>query len=197
MCVAIVTTKNRSLTTEQLRRGWAVNRDGGGFAYVGPDGKVEIKKGFMKLEDMEREYFAAVQKYSATSPFLVHLRIRTSGETDQHNTHPFKIRGGAMIHNGILFHPTGKLAGTEGRRNSDTRILATVGHNILVKEHVIAAKDMLEQIFNYNKLCFLYDDGDFVILNEDLGDWHDGIWFSNSSCGTGYFGSGRANLGGR
>lgn len=187
MCIAVVTRKGASLSVEQLRSGWAINNDGGGFAYV-KDGKVEIEKGFMKLPDMEKAYFAAVEKYAETSPFLVHMRIRTSGETDPHNTHPFKIKGGAMIHNGILFSPTGELAGKEGRRNSDTRILATVGHNILTKDHVTIAKSMLEDIFGYNKLCFLYDDGDYVILNEDLGDWEKGIWFSNGSCKTSYWG---------
>lgn len=183
MCIAVVCKPGKILTNEKLFRGWTGNPDGAGFAYV-KDGKVEIEKGFMKYNDFQKAYTAASDKYAAESPFLVHMRITTSGGTNSYNTHPFRVKGGAMIHNGILFTPTGPQAkGVDNQRKSDTHLMTTVLHNVLVREDVLLAKEAIgKAIGGGNKLCFLYDDAEVVIVNEDAGDWIDGIWYSNSSC---------------
>lgn len=181
MCVAIVQQPHARISRAALAKGWHRNSDGAGMAYV-VDGKVVIDKGYMTYEKFLAAYERAVERYGDKSPFLIHMRIQTSGDTDKHNTHPFKVRGGAMIHNGILFTPTGKHA--QGKKKpSDTKVLANTLHNILVKEDIILAKPEIEKVIGgYNKLAFLYDDGEFVIVNEEAGDWDMGIWYSNDSC---------------
>lgn len=180
MCVAIVQPKGKRIPVDRLLSGWESNGDGGGFAYVRKN-KVEISKGHMTYPAFEKAYLEACEKYADTSPFLVHMRIRTSGLTDKDNTHPFRIKGGAMIHNGILFSPT-----KDDEKNykdfSDTRIFASRLHNVLTKNDILIGKDKLEASIMWNKMAFLYDDGDYVILNEDEGNWHDGVWYSNTSC---------------
>lgn len=166
-----------------LYRGWVSNPDGGGFAYVNEKGEVVIEKGFMKYGAFQKAYEQAAEKYADNSPFLVHMRITTSGGTNPYNTHPFQVKGGAMIHNGVLFSPTGKLAEGKGKNTkSDTHVLTTVLHNVLTRDDVKAARDAIGDVIGYNKLAFLYDNKEFVIVNEDFGSWDKGIWYSNDSC---------------
>lgn len=183
MCIAIVTTPGHSVTNEALFKGWTANKDGGGFAYV-KDGQVQIQKGFMNYNDFQRAYRAAADQYSDTSHFLVHMRIGTSGGKTPKNTHPFRVRGGAMIHNGIMFTPSGMRAGTSADSKSDTRVFAEALHNILVLEDVKrASEDIYRAIGGGNKIAFLYDSNEYVIVGEDRGFWADGIWYSNGGCG--------------
>lgn len=189
MCIAIVTKQGARLTPEQIAAGWRSNRDGAGVAYV-KEGKVVIDKGYLQLDKFQDAYARLADQFSDESPFLVHMRIGTSGHKDSpNNTHPFEVktqRGprGAMIHNGVLFTPTGDWVGPSNDRKSDTRVVCEALGNILQLEDVLRAKERISRVIGTgNKFAFLYDDKTTVILNEDQGVWKDNIWFSNSwSC---------------
>lgn len=183
MCVAIVTKPGGKVDNASLFRGWTINSHGAGFAYV-DNGSVRIEKGFMNYNAFQTAYEKAAEKYSKDSPFLIHMRIRTSGATNRNNCHPFAIKGGAMIHNGIMFTPTGKRAGDNpADRKSDTRVFAESLFNILELESIKKAEDDIRKaVGQSNKLCFLYDDGSFHIINEKAGYWADDVWYSNGSC---------------
>jgi glutamine amidotransferase len=182
MCIAILTTPGKRLTDNELYRGWSGNRDGAGFAYV-DDGEVQIKKGYLEYKPFRDAYNTAVERFGNDSPFLVHMRIRTSGHINANNCHPFKVQGGAMIHNGMLFTPTGARAGTQSDKKSDTRVFAEALHNILILEHVKKAEAGIRKaIGGSNKLAFLYNDSSYHIVGENLGFWRDGVWHSNSAC---------------
>lgn len=182
MCIAVVTRPNCAIKPEGLKRGWNSNPNGGGFAFVDQD-KVVIRKGFMEYNKFEKAYLEAAEKYAADSPFLVHMRIKTSGDVSPKNTHPFEIKGGAMIHNGIMFTPTGKRAGSTKDRRSDTRVFAEDLYNILILDDIKKAADGIHRaIGRSNKLAFLYDNKEFFIIGEDNGFWSEGIWYSNSGC---------------
>lgn len=183
MCVAIFSPNGKQVPNDMLYSGWTSNRDGGGFAYVDKKaGKVVIQKGFMLYNEFQKAYEKAC-KENPDTPFMIHMRIRTSGHTNGNNTHPFPIKGGAMIHNGNFFTPGGKYLGAKDDLKSDTRVFAENLHNILSFEDVTAAgKDILRAVGGYNKIVFLYDDARHVILNEEGGVWIDDIWYSNGSC---------------
>lgn len=182
MCIAIVQTKGTYLTRDEISRGWKTNPDGGGFCYV-RDGKTVIEKGFMKEDDFVRAYNNAMDKHSDESPFLVHFRITTSGGTSPNNCHPFPVKGGALIHNGIMFTPPASRAGPAHDPRSDTRVFAEDLYNILNNEHVKTARDgILKAIGHGNKIAFLYDNREVVIVGEERGYWEKGIWYSNLSC---------------
>lgn len=179
MCVAVVCKPGAIVTPDRLWSGWLSNQDGGGFAYV-KDDEVVIEKGFLKYNDFERAYTKAAEEYAAESPFLVHMRIKTSGSKKAENCHPFPIKNGALIHNGVLFYPTGAAVRED---KSDTRIFAERSYNILHLEDVLRAeRDILNTFGVHNKLAFLYNDKRYLILNERSGYWHEDIWYSNSSC---------------
>lgn len=183
MCVALVTKPGAVISEQAIERGWRVNPDGGGFAYVRND-KVVIEKGFMTLEEFDSAYRSAAALYARESPFLVHMRISTSGGVSTTNCHPFEINGGAMIHNGIMFTPTGVAAGTISDRKSDTRVFCEQLFHVLKQEHLKLCMDSVQREVGYgNKLCFLYDNKEYLIIGERSGTWdNDGIWHSNSSC---------------
>jgi len=183
MCIALVAEAGKRPTKKALFSGWTANRDGGGFAYVN-DGEVKIEKGFMVYNEFEKALEAALDT-NEDSPFLIHMRIGTSGGKTKQNTHPFRLAksGGAMIHNGVLFEPTGQWEGPVDDRKSDTRAFCEALGQILDYESVLRGKQMLANaIGGYNKLAFLYPDKSTVIVNETSGFWVDGIWYSNGSC---------------
>ena len=182
MCVAVLCKPGKVISSAALCKGWMINDDGGGFAYV-KDGKVVIDKGYLNFNEFQKAYFKAADKYTDESPFLVHMRIRTSGHTNANNCHPFPIKGGAMIHNGVMFTPTGTRAGSKTDLKSDTRVFAESLYNILQLEHIKKEQQAIRQAIGYgNKLCFLYDNKEYFILGETAGYWVDGIWYSNTSC---------------
>lgn len=188
MCIAILQKAGTELNNAQLKTGWDRNSDGGGVAYVNKAGHLIVQKGAMTYEAMAKIYEHALDHRHAESPMLVHMRIATSGLKSRNNTHPFEIRPqagprAAMIHNGILFTPSLKRGGREHDLKSDTRVVSEVLHNILRLQDVKDAKtDLGRAIGGGNKLAFLYENMEYVIINEDKGYWEKGIWYSNGSC---------------
>lgn len=173
MCIAVMVTKGHVLTEEVVDRCWRRNPDGAGFAWAN-NGKVEINKGYLKLDDFKDSYFTKAK--DADSNMLVHFRIGTSGLNNADNTHPFRIKDGAMIHNGVLFHPEGP--------KSDTHVLVNRLFNKLNRVNILECSEQLAKaIGGGNKLAFLFDDGSYHMVNEDSGNWDTdkSVWFSNST----------------
>ena len=181
MCLAILQPANKRTPIDNLHAGWISNPDGAGYAFV-HEGKVVIRKGYMKLKEFLAAYNTDVTAH-ADSPFLIHFRIRSMGGKDEFNTHPFPIEGGALIHNGTL---TGTGA-VYHSGDSDTRIFANKFGKHLSYDFVLAHRpDLDEALGAGNKIALLYDDGNYHILNEQQGKWEDGVWYSNHSY-KGYF----------
>lgn len=176
MCVAIYSPAKLHLTEDVIRSCWQANPDGAGFAFVA-DSKVVISKGFMKCKEFLEGYNTAT-KENPHSPFLIHFRIRTMGDKDELNTHPFPIKNGALIHNGS-FDGTGAVF----KGQSDTAKFAEryYSHPAWNYEDISENKADLEKDIEYNKVAMLWDDSKYLILNESKGTWVGNIWFSNNS----------------
>lgn len=188
MCLAMATTKGAKLDKGMLFRGWTNNPHGAGFAYVNDRGVLTIRKGFMKYNDFEAALNEAYGKFGQDSPFLIHMRYATRGTVNKSNTHPFAITPqsgphGAYIHNGTMFDPAGNWKGTTQDMKSDSRVFGAVLNNILSLDVVKAAKEELERyLTSRNRIAFLYEDKSLVIINEGVGFWEKGVWYSNHSC---------------
>ena len=175
MCIAIVIPKGATVNKDYLHNGWCGNSDGGGFAYV-RNGKVKIVKSLMKWKTWEDAYYTA-REANPDSPFLVHFRIRSAGSNTADNTHPYPLKTGAVIHNGTL---TG--SGADWYRGlSDTAKFVEKFGEHLTYDNVLSKKLAMEAAIGYNKLAFLFNNGKFVIVNEDAGHWDAGVWYSNGS----------------
>ena len=170
MCIAIVTKPNQRLPDEWLANSFNSNPDGGGIAYI-QDGQVKIHKGLMEY-DKFYEAYDAVQQRAGHNHMLVHCRIATAGPVNQANCHPFRIKEGALIHNGHLWSP-------DNKEMSDTREFASIFYNILDYDSLsrsIEEFDFADVIGN-DRMAMLYDDGRVLRAGhwqeEDVG------WFSN------------------
>jgi len=174
LCLAIYKPPGKDVAEANLKGGWQANPHGAGFAYV-RNGKVEIEKEFMKLQDFLTAYEAAVKK-NKKSPFLIHFRITSMGHSGPGNTHPFQIQNGALIHNGTIYG-TGA---THGVGPSDTAKFAERYSTKLTFQSVEENKKELESALSPNKVAILFNDGSHQIINEATGYTIDGIWYSNN-----------------
>lgn len=172
MCVAIVQPKGFVIPAETLSKCFRANAHGGGLAFVRGN-EVVIKKGFMK-EDQLIEAYNMYRLENPETPFLVHCRIATKGVVGETNCHPFKVKGGVMIHNGTLWH------GGLTDEKSDTREFAETLHNNLHKANMLEHHLSVGNAINGSRMAFLYKDGTTVLVNDRKpAVWIDGIWYSN------------------
>lgn len=181
MCIAILTKPGKVLNADVFKRCWMFNRNGFGMAFVnGIDGNVEIDKGWMTVDNALRQYHRiAEDRKCADRPMLLHFRAATVGGINEENCHPFKVKGGAMIHNGTFWHDALSA-------KSDSRILAEMMHNELHYANLVGHKEAFDKAFGYNRVAFLFKEGKYVIISEkysggtgQFGQWKDDIWYSN------------------
>ena len=122
---------------------------------------------------MDFNKFKAIAQTLKEHDAVLHLRKTSKGETTIAYTHPFETPTGVMFHNGTIY-------GLGDKEISDTAELA----DILMDCEYDSVEDirpLLETIIGnkINKLVFQQYDGTITIINEDLGMWEDGIWYSN------------------
>lgn len=189
MCVLIAQREGaNALTRTQLENGWSRNPDGGGFAYIDPDsGEIVVEKAMVKDEFID-DYIEAFDKYGEYSPFIVHMRIATSGGVSLETAHPFHVArtDGEMVvaHNGII----DLMTAYTGAGVSDTIAFAEWILDELPQGWLdnAAVSELVEEYIDYSKLAFLTTEPEakeyLYILNEDLGEWQGNTWFSNKSC---------------
>lgn len=175
MCLAIVQPKGKRTPIEHLHKGWIANPDGGGYAFI-HENKVAIRKGFGKLKEMLASYNADLHAHP-DSPFLIHFRITSMGESTAEYTHPFPIEGGALIHNGTM---TGTGAVWD-KGPSDTKIFVDRFGKNLSFDIIQANRPEWDEALRGNKIATLYDDGRYQIVNEQDGHWDNEVWYSNTS----------------
>lgn len=109
MCI-IGIAKTRKLTKSEIEACFENNPDGAGFAYITPDKKVHVEKGFMTIGAFEEAYANC-----NVLPHVLHMRIATSGEVSPELTHPYRIEEDSklvlydegetavLFHNGVIF----------------------------------------------------------------------------------------------
>lgn len=189
MCLAIVQPKGAQTPELHLENGINSNPHGAGYAFVDKQGKIAIRKGYFSFRAFMNQFERDSENNRADSPFLIHFRWATSGNKDYMNCHPFAVRGGAMIHNGILdLKPTAT--------KSDTHVFSLQLGQHLDRVSVMEANEELgKAIGRGNKLAFLYEDREYAIINESEGVWDNGIWYSNTGYKTSYGGTGGCSAG--
>ena len=97
MCIIINKPENVLVPHKYLEESWKYNKDGAGFMYA-EDNKLHIKKGFMQYESFMEEYTKHEDK-----PCTLHFRLTTHGDTNQDNTHPFRVGETlGFAHNGVI-----------------------------------------------------------------------------------------------
>ena len=116
MCIAIAKMRGVDVPDEHtLKNCWDNNDDGAGFAF-NLNGRVLIKKGYMRWDDFIKAFRSYNEKYNFKERgLLIHFRIATHGARDATMTHPFPVVSDegalkkidytssfAAVHNGII-----------------------------------------------------------------------------------------------
>lgn len=114
MCVICYKAKNKKLpSVEEIIKMWNKNPDGAGLMWIGDNGKVGWRKGFMSRKSLTR-FIRHHEEYLNERDVALHFRITTHGGTSRGNTHPFAIDMDAdphalegeadtvLMHNGML-----------------------------------------------------------------------------------------------
>ncbi len=176
MCLAIAVRKGAvgEIPREHLEHGFRSNKDGAGFAWH-TGGKVQIDRGYMTFD----AFWAAFSKRASefpSAPFLIHFRTATNGKVCTDNCHPFKFKGGAMIHNGGF----NGIGDGWNKERSDTRHLAEIMHDLPVRAIPFWIEEMESEAGGYNKVAILDNTGEIHIMNEKSGYWVGNVWYSNS-----------------
>lgn len=181
MCIAIAKPAGKDITDAILKECYLSNPHGCGFSY--PDEQhVNTVKGVMPFEKFIELYrkFVPINKAA-----IIHFRWSTAGAQNVDNCHPFATPNDkyAVIHNGTLPAPYGR--SRSGK--SDTRDF--VDHtlspllNDLGKDSKFNSPHFTEllslAIGNGNKIVVINKDGEFLIANQHLGHYVDGVWYSN------------------
>lgn len=100
MCLAIYKPEKVKLHRADLKRAFDQNSDGAGFAYYDPSQRrVIIEKGFFIFSEFWRA-FQEVQRDCLKA--IVHFRWATHGTVGHDNCHPYDLKDGALIHNGMI-----------------------------------------------------------------------------------------------
>ena len=176
MCIAIYKPEKTWLNEDTLQACWDNNPHGAGFMYA-EKRKLCIQKGFMTYEAFKEAYEPHKGKTA-----VLHFRIRTHGDTNEQNTHPFVIHKNlGVVHNGII----SKINCETDKTMSDThhftqQILAPLSEGNPSFWHEPAYQTLLADYIGHSKLIMMDNFGDVEIINENLGVWNSECWFSNT-----------------
>lgn len=169
MCQIVYKTKEAKLNFEYLDKAQKHNKDGYGVAWY-EDDVVKTYKTF-NYKQFKRMLGALRDK-----EYIAHLRNKTKGSINYNQIHPFEIPSGVMFHNGTIL----SLSKLTNVNKSDSQVLAGMLNNTEYN-YIEDIQPFLEQMIDdkINRLAFLELDGRVTILNEHLGMWEDGVWYSN------------------
>jgi glutamine amidotransferase len=176
MCIIASKPEGFTLDQETITNMWDNNPDGAGFMYAKGE-QLIIVKGLMTLEDFKQAY-----QRVGELPAVLHFRIKTHGKKNEVNTHPFRISNKlAFAHNGIIsnIHCSDKDKSDTWHFN-ETILKPMVQHDggFFRKPYNI---ELLKGFIGWSKLAFMDNKGKMYFINEDKGEWQDGVWFSNTS----------------
>ncbi len=190
MCILIHHPINTVFNQEQLLDFYKKNSDGFG-AIVKHGDTVEIIKSVGSFEEIESLY----QEQVAGHESIIHFRMKTHGEIDIANCHPYEVIPGLwMAHNGILStgnHADPRMSDTwhyiqdflKPVLEQDPSMIFNEGFQRMIAGHIGSS----------NKFGFMNQDGDTVIINEASGVSHQEVWYSNTYAWTPWkFGYGTA-----
>lgn len=182
MCVLIVCPPGATPSRTDLVACERANSDGAGFA-VPHTRRVHVERDVDGVALLDR--FLAYRRRFPDTWAVLHFRWATHGSVRPENCHPFPVGGDprtVLFHNGILPVDVPK-----GDDRSDTRVFADEWAEYIGPDWLDdpAGFEGLEEWAGTNKLAVVTVDARYqfpvYIVNEPLGEWIDGVWFSNTN----------------
>lgn len=188
MCLLIQQTKETNFSDEFLSGVYSRNSDGIGFMWA-EDNKLNYYKA---LPATAKECIEIYREYAQGKDCCVHFRMKTHGNIDLTNCHPYPVFGFKdeeedaempilLMHNGVL--STGNSADLTKSdtwhyiRNfirpllkADPEVMHTEAFQKIVASHIGSS----------NKFAMMDATGRTVILNRQAGVEYEGAWLSNT-----------------
>ncbi len=188
MCIICVSPENvRQPDEKTIYNMYLRNPHGAGYMYA-RNGKVHIRKGFMKLNELLNAL--ADEHFTASDPVVYHFRISTQAGVNPQMTHPFPLSNQGprlkaldvdcrcgVAHNGIIQITSNP----DNREYSDTAIfIAEFMKRLIRKPSDLRDPNILEFIHMLSESKFAIMDGKGYIatIGEFLNE--DGLLFSNA-----------------
>ena len=185
MCLLVnQKTTSPALSDDWLKDFYANNSDGVGVMYA-DGGTLIIEKA---LPSSEKAFIKFYRKHIQGKACAYHLRMRTHGNTDLENCHPYQVLNQSehgldlwLMHNGILH--TGNKADTT---KSDTwhyirdYLRPMLAANPDFAFHPSFAEIVGEHIGDSNKFVLMDNQGRSATINEKAGVYWAGLWLSNT-----------------
>jgi len=174
MCIAILNTKKAGrLPKSHIKNSWDNNEMGSGLLWTN-NGKLHVFKTYVYDEYIDK--YNQLRDDKDVGSIVLHFRIATSGYKGEHNLHPFLVNDNlGFVHNGVI-------KGLGNKEFSDTYefndMLKKFKHDFTTCD---MSKYFISEYIGYSKLVFLTADDKHTIINEELGKWVDGNWYSNDS----------------
>ena len=187
MCIIGYAPAGAQIKEETVRIMFKGNPDGAGIMWKPtPFSAVEIRKGFMTVEELIKAYY----EIPVECEKAIHCRIATSGKISAACCHPFPIRAKAtammnpvdksnmaLMHNGVI-HYCEPVKGMKANY-SDTMLFAS---RILYPFQKMLDKEALQTLIEESttsRLLIFRKDADTIML----GDWqyNDGVYYSNGN----------------
>jgi glutamine amidotransferase len=176
MCIAIYKPEEKIISKATLKECYSSNPDGAGFMFS-DNKQLNIQKGFFNFDSFYNAY-----KQHQDKKVVIHFRIKTHGEINETNCHPFAVNNSlAFVHNGIINGLDGdkKLSDTIHFNEQILQPLVNKWGNLALFQDPMI--NLIESRIGYSKLIFLDRHGNHKIMNESKGQWDDGVWYSNNS----------------
>lgn len=181
MCLLTVMSPFSTPTREQLLQAATTNPHGFGYAIMFDD-RIVTSRSMDAVELIDR--FLEIRERCPDTWAMFHHRYTTHGESNKSNCHPFRVGGDettVLAHNGII-----PIDIAPGDRRSDTRVFAEDElPDLLEWLDDEQGFEALEDYIGWSKIAVfnlnprLKDN--VYILNEHMGHWDKGIWWSNDS----------------
>lgn len=128
-------------------------------------------------EDFEA-FWSVYEEFYKDLECAVHFRMRTSGNVDLENCHPYEIGDGVLLmHNGVITSVPEKYV-----EYSDTWHLGELIQPMAEKGWLTEPKfiEMLTHLVDKGNKLVLLDKHGFHFVNQDEGTEYQGLWYSNT-----------------
>lgn len=173
MCI-IVANRKGLIEKEVLENCHEANPGAMGMMYV-KHGKIEIFKELTNFKKFSAKYKDTRENNDL--PIVLHFRISTSGLNNKANCHPFRVNDKlAFCHNGIIHQTEKKNSFFSDTWHFNEIILKKLPPNFLEYRPVW---DLIKEFIGHSKLCFLTNEGNVHIINEQMGVNVGENWYSN------------------
>lgn len=174
MCVIVHLEPKKTISKEQLRSCFTANRDGWGIMWAKHD-KVHAVKDKSDFDD----FYNIWKQVPHDVTRALHFRIRTAGEINKSNCHPFQVTDDVwMMHNGSInaMMMDDKMSDTWNFVVNELRPIVKKWPNFMQSK---VFNKLMEDVTGYSKLLFLNSQGEVLKVRNGVWVERQGIHYSN------------------